>query len=315
VAPARVPPAPGRGSARPGSWPWRVRVAARAWPRKPAHVATETGRSERQCPRCSPKGLTSLTAYLVGQTLLDQCGGCGGLWVDRTAFEQLVEAARMDQSALNGLGELQKSRGKVDASGQVSYVRCPDRDTVMNRQNYGKRSGVVVDACRDHGIWMLIDAMGQVARRCRIHRQGARGRRGALRRWRRKGARCDHASPSRRRQDRTLLRRPPRPNAHGTRSRRRGDGRERLARHGRADRRAWYRLRPAEHEKKGRTVLSLTPPVPPALCRRKDLVRLVDPARILDACRSTEVTHQRRESAASPRARRPAGGDGAVTGP
>jgi Zn-finger nucleic acid-binding protein len=73
--------------------------------------------------------------------------------VDRTAFEQLVEAARKDQSALSGLGGLQKSKGRLDPGAQVSYVRCPDCDAVMNRQNYGKRSGVVVDVCRDHGIW------------------------------------------------------------------------------------------------------------------------------------------------------------------
>lgn len=119
----------------------------------PAHAASEQGESQRQCPRCSAKQPTALVAQLVGKTLLDQCGACGGLWVDRTAFEQLVEVARSDQGGLSGLGGLQRARGKVDPTAQVSYVRCPDCEAMMNRQNYGKRSGVVVDVCRDHGIW------------------------------------------------------------------------------------------------------------------------------------------------------------------
>lgn len=119
----------------------------------PAHVAAEQGQSERQCPRCSPKQPTAMVAQLVGRTLLDQCGRCGGLWVDRSAFEQLVETAQQDQGALSGLGGLERPRSRIDPKAQVTYVRCPDCDTVMNRQNYGKRSGVVVDVCRDHGIW------------------------------------------------------------------------------------------------------------------------------------------------------------------
>jgi Zn-finger nucleic acid-binding protein len=119
----------------------------------PAHVASEQGESQRQCPRCSTKQPTALVAQLVGKTLLDQCGACGGLWLDRTAFEQLVEVARHDQGALSGLGGLQRPRRGLERAEQVRYVRCPDCDVVMNRQNYGKRSGVVVDVCRDHGIW------------------------------------------------------------------------------------------------------------------------------------------------------------------
>jgi len=119
----------------------------------PAHVATEQGQSQRQCPRCSARRPTPMVAQLVGRTLLDQCGECGGLWVDHTAFEQLVDTAQQEQGALSGLGGLERPRHRIDPQVQVTYVRCPDCDTVMNRQNYGKRSGVVVDVCRDHGIW------------------------------------------------------------------------------------------------------------------------------------------------------------------
>lgn len=119
----------------------------------PAHTATEEGQSERQCPRCSSRGPAPLVAQLVAKTLLDQCPDCGGLWIDETAFERLTQEAENATTA-DGLGNLPRPRGRAAKKpSQVVYVRCPDCDSMMNRRNYGKRSGVIVDVCSAHGIW------------------------------------------------------------------------------------------------------------------------------------------------------------------
>tara|TARA_B100001173_G_scaffold239382_1_gene209126 strand:- start:19 stop:465 length:447 start_codon:yes stop_codon:yes gene_type:complete len=34
------------------------------------------------------------------------------------------------------------------------YRPCPACQTLMNRKLHGKRSGVIVDSCREHGIWL-----------------------------------------------------------------------------------------------------------------------------------------------------------------
>jgi len=36
----------------------------------------------------------------------------------------------------------------------LRYRHCPVCDDLMNRRLYGKRSGVIVDRCRDHGLWL-----------------------------------------------------------------------------------------------------------------------------------------------------------------
>jgi Zn-finger nucleic acid-binding protein len=119
----------------------------------PAHVATEEGQSERQCPRCSARGPAPLDAQLVAETLLDQCPDCGGLWIDQTAFERLTQEAESTTTS-GALGSLPRPQRKIHAKmPQVTYVRCPDCDSMMNRRNYGKRSGVIVDVCSAHGIW------------------------------------------------------------------------------------------------------------------------------------------------------------------
>ena len=39
-------------------------------------------------------------------------------------------------------------------SEQVKYVKCPVCRILMNRVSFGYRSGVVVDRCGKHGIWL-----------------------------------------------------------------------------------------------------------------------------------------------------------------
>ena len=36
---------------------------------------------------------------------------------------------------------------------QRAYIPCPDCGKLMNRRNFAGCSGIVVDWCKDHGIW------------------------------------------------------------------------------------------------------------------------------------------------------------------
>lgn len=35
----------------------------------------------------------------------------------------------------------------------VKYLNCPVCQKVMNRQQFGRMSGVIVDTCKQHGVW------------------------------------------------------------------------------------------------------------------------------------------------------------------
>ena len=37
---------------------------------------------------------------------------------------------------------------------QVKYGKCPVCRVLMNRVNFGRRSGVIIDQCKKHGIWV-----------------------------------------------------------------------------------------------------------------------------------------------------------------
>ena len=116
----------------------------------PAQAIGDGGDARRRCPRCGGEG-RALVANLVGDTLLDQCNDCGGLWVDQAAFEKILEARKRQQTVEAVLGQV-APRAQV-ASAAVVYLRCPDCSTVMTRRNFGKRSGVLIDVCTAHGVW------------------------------------------------------------------------------------------------------------------------------------------------------------------
>jgi Zn-finger nucleic acid-binding protein len=121
----------------------------------PARALPEGAESDRQCPRCANNGRKSqLVANLVGDTLIDQCHDCGGIWIDQDAFDRLTSESASRQSALSALGVFPPPKlASVGKRPPVAYLRCPDCDQIMNRRNFARRSGVIIDVCRAHGIW------------------------------------------------------------------------------------------------------------------------------------------------------------------
>jgi Zn-finger nucleic acid-binding protein len=93
----------------------------------------------------------------VGDLETRACLACGGLWLDRAVFEQLG-ASRERQGAV--LGALPApSAPPVTGLEPVQYRPCPVCGQRMNRVNYARRSGVVLDVCKAHGLWFDQDEL------------------------------------------------------------------------------------------------------------------------------------------------------------
>jgi Zn-finger nucleic acid-binding protein len=110
------------------------------------------------CPRCR----ALMESVVVGPTTLRECAECGGLWVDVESFEKIC-ADREQQAAVLGSASV-VPKGAVDASreGRVRYVPCPQCKQLMNRVNFARCSGVVVDVCKGHGTWFDRDELRQI---------------------------------------------------------------------------------------------------------------------------------------------------------
>lgn len=108
---------------------------------------------ERPCPRCDVR-MNPVDLGAEGEFIIERCGRCFGLFFDAGELELLIETstsdvARIDRAKMTSLVE---EEGGVESV--VKYARCPDCREFMNRKNYGARSGVVVDTCKTHGIWL-----------------------------------------------------------------------------------------------------------------------------------------------------------------
>ncbi len=70
---------------------------------------------------------------------------------DLPAFEKIC-ADREQQAAVLGAASPAPTK-PVQGVDKVRYVPCPECEQLMNRINFARCSGVVVDVCRGHGTW------------------------------------------------------------------------------------------------------------------------------------------------------------------
>lgn len=109
--------------------------------------------SARNCPRCAVK-LKTIDLRINGTFLIERCDRCLGLFFDPGELEALLEASVSNVFDIN--------RGKLDDinnnmspdNAAITYIKCPVCSKLMNRVNFGTKSGVIVDRCRDHGVWL-----------------------------------------------------------------------------------------------------------------------------------------------------------------
>jgi len=111
--------------------------------------------ADKKCPRC--KGEMQVKS-LGGHTLLE-CPDCLGLWLDIPTFESIC-ADREHQAAVLGAASLSTARSVGNE--KVSYIPCLECHQLMNRANFARCSGVIVDLCKKHGIWFDRDELSRI---------------------------------------------------------------------------------------------------------------------------------------------------------
>lgn len=95
------------------------------------------------CPACES---TTLARIGEGARAVDECPRCGGQFVAHDVLQRLCE-----ERLQLGTKQAPQVPGRL---GPVRYLPCPTCQKRMNRKNFGERSGVVVDVCKDHGVWL-----------------------------------------------------------------------------------------------------------------------------------------------------------------
>jgi Zn-finger nucleic acid-binding protein len=101
-----------------------------------------------------------MNSITLGTTAIRECERCLGLWVDVPAFEKIC-ADREQQAAVLGAASPEPTKPVQDTD-KVRYVPCPECRQLMNRINFARCSGVVVDVCKGHGTWFDRDELSRI---------------------------------------------------------------------------------------------------------------------------------------------------------
>lgn len=118
--------------------------------------------SELTCPACP--GNESLLSRRLGheQVSVLECQNCTGLWLGRESFNQLKSrAARGAVPAAGVLSGKPKAQTLRRQKGPL-YRNCVRCNKMMARRQYVRGSGVIIDFCREHGIWFDADELHHV---------------------------------------------------------------------------------------------------------------------------------------------------------
>jgi Zn-finger nucleic acid-binding protein len=109
---------------------------------------------DRKCPRCQ----SDMVSVTIGAAGVLECERCLGLWLDVPSFEKIC-ADREQQSAVLGAAS---HAGAAHETSKVNYVPCPECSQLMNRINFARCSGVIVDFCKQHGTWFDRDELSRI---------------------------------------------------------------------------------------------------------------------------------------------------------
>jgi Zn-finger nucleic acid-binding protein len=123
---------------------------------EPVGAAAPTGHS---CPVCA----VPLFQRRLSNTWVEECNECHGLFIAAAHFEHLAQqSAQASRSATAPAS--QPAPAALPPLQAVVYRRCPECNQLMQRRNYGRASGVIVDECKLHGHWLDANELEAIAR-------------------------------------------------------------------------------------------------------------------------------------------------------
>ena len=109
--------------------------------------------SGRMCPHCNI-ALCTIDLKIGGKFFIERCEKCLGLFFDPGELDALLEDSVKHVYSVN-LEKLANITNTISLSEQeITYIKCPVCSKMMNRVNFGARSGVIVDVCKAHGVWL-----------------------------------------------------------------------------------------------------------------------------------------------------------------
>jgi Zn-finger nucleic acid-binding protein len=114
--------------------------------------------AEEAAPIACPGCRREMRRLTVGAAPMLECGGCDGAWIDADAFERICADREAQTAVLHRFGTGPREAAPI----RVQYRPCPRCHKMMNRVNFGRISGAVVDVCKGHGTFLDAGELHQI---------------------------------------------------------------------------------------------------------------------------------------------------------
>lgn len=127
--------------------------------KKVVHHGDQT---QHACPRCEEH--PQLRVEVVAGCPIERCAVCEGLWIDDHVVDHIYRD-RENQPNIQALTTPNKEDVQPTGTGVFKpegYIKCPECEKLMNRQNFGRFSGVIIDMCKGHGTWFDADELRRI---------------------------------------------------------------------------------------------------------------------------------------------------------
>ncbi len=118
----------------------------------------------RPCPVCR-EPMRTIDLDVGRMFLIERCERCYGLFFDSWELGALTNLTVHEPLAPNyrRLNQLLREM-PLKTPARRAYVPCPICAQPMNRRNFGLRSGVAIDECREDGVWLEAGELRRILR-------------------------------------------------------------------------------------------------------------------------------------------------------
>jgi Zn-finger nucleic acid-binding protein len=113
------------------------------------HAQRRSAHEAVKCAGC--RGVCDIV--VLGESQLDLCRVCQGLWFDRDELREFGDYVSTDELHEQVAAILRELRTNQAHLVPATYLKCPVCAVPMDRQNYARVSGIILHTCPHHGSW------------------------------------------------------------------------------------------------------------------------------------------------------------------
>jgi len=134
-----------------------------------AHLLTSqplsSATSEHGCPECGSGQMLANREISPELPHVLECSLCAGMWLGLDAIEQLIDLETRRGAGGRTVASADALTSEPFSQQNRAYRPCAACQQLMMRRNFGRgESNVIVDICRQHGVWFDANELAALLR-------------------------------------------------------------------------------------------------------------------------------------------------------